>query len=133
MLPQQNQKKKENAIATALCYEPQQSRASEKQQLFCQLNGQETGHSHADGDSGSVLHLLDSHLQRQRLASLRHGFRRPASLGGSHLLHPPAVLHLCLREPHHLLLHEQAFPHGLPGHLHLLCQAKAPCSTGRGW
>lgn len=132
MLPQQNQKKKENAIATALCYEPQQNRESEKQQLFCQLNGQETCHPYADGDSSFVFHLLDSHLQCQRLASLRHSFRRPASLGGSHLLHPPAVLHVCLREPHHLLLHEQAFPHGLPGHLHLLRQAKAPGDTGRG-
>lgn len=132
MLPQQNQKKKENAIATALCHEPQQNRESEKQQLFCQLNGQETCHPYADGDSGFVFHLLDSHLQCQCLASLRHSFCRPASLRGSHLLHPPAVLHVCLREPHHLLLHEQAFPHGLPGHLHLLRQAKAPGNTGRG-
>ncbi|XP_014747001.1 PREDICTED: cholecystokinin receptor type A isoform X2 [Sturnus vulgaris] len=133
MLPQQNQKKKENAIATAVCCEPQQNRESEKQQFFCQLNGQETCYPHADGDRGFVFHLLDSHLQRQCLASLRHGFCRPASLGGSHLLHPPAVLHFSLREPHHLLLHEQAFPHGLPGHLHLLRQGKAARNTGRGW
>lgn len=70
MLPAKIQKEKEGAIATALCSEQQQNRQGEKQQLFCQLDGQETRHPHVDGDSDFIFPLLDSHLQRECLARL---------------------------------------------------------------
>lgn len=91
----------------------------QQQQLHSQPDGQEARDPHAPGHRLPLLPLLDSGVCSQRVAGFRPALGLP-SHRRSHLLHPPAVLHLGLREPHHLLLHEQALPPGHAGHLHLL-------------
>ncbi|KAL6118531.1 cckar [Pungitius sinensis] len=90
-----------------------------RQQLHLQPDGQEARDPHAPGHRLPLLPVLDPRLRGQRVAGVRPALGLPADRG-AHLLHPPAVLHLGLRQPHHLLLHEQALPAGHAGHVHLL-------------
>uniref|UniRef100_A0A8C3D8A0 Gastrin/cholecystokinin type B receptor n=1 Tax=Corvus moneduloides TaxID=1196302 RepID=A0A8C3D8A0_CORMO len=79
--------------------------------------GQAARDPHAGGHRGHVLPLLAAHLRRQHLASLCPAGSPAGTLGDPHRLHPPALVHLSLRQPPHLLLHEPPLPQGLWGHL----------------
>ncbi|XP_029024148.1 neuropeptide Y receptor type 2 isoform X2 [Betta splendens] len=101
-----------------------------QQQLHGQPDGQEARDPHAPGHRLPLLPVLDPRLRGQRVAGLRPPLRLPPD-GRPHLLHPPAVLHLRLRQPHYLLLHEQALPPGHAGHLHLLQVLREERGSGR--
>uniref|UniRef100_A0A8V0X2V2 Gastrin/cholecystokinin type B receptor n=1 Tax=Gallus gallus TaxID=9031 RepID=A0A8V0X2V2_CHICK len=108
--------------------------AGAHQQLRGKAGGQAARHPHAGGHRGHVLPLLAAHLCGQHVACLRTAGSPARALGDAHLLHPPAVLHLRLRQPAHLLLHEPPLPQRLPGHLCRLppCLPAPRARRGRG-
>uniref|UniRef100_A0AAQ4PUC2 Gastrin/cholecystokinin type B receptor n=1 Tax=Gasterosteus aculeatus aculeatus TaxID=481459 RepID=A0AAQ4PUC2_GASAC len=99
---------------------PGQGRARPQQHLGGQAAGQEAGHPHADGHRGALLRLLDAAVLGQHVEGLRPEVGLRGAVRSAHLLHPPAVLHLGVRQPHHLLLHELALPQSPAVHLRLL-------------
>lgn len=132
MLPAEVQAGEEAGAPAAVHRRQQQGPPHPEQQLRGQPDGQEAGDPHAHRHRGPLLPVLDAHLQRQRLAGLRHRLCGAPPLRDPHFLHPPPVLHLLLRQPHHLLLHEQTLPPRLHGHLPLLPQSRSPRGEGRG-
>ncbi|CAL8322438.1 unnamed protein product, partial [Merluccius merluccius] len=102
---------------------PETGGASAQQHVGGQAGGQEARDPHAGGDRGTVLHLLDAAVLRQHVARLRQRGGGAGARGPAHLLHPAAGLHLGLRQPGHLLLHEHALPQGADRHLLLLHRA----------
>ena len=112
---------------------PGQDGAPPQQHLRGQAAGQEASHPHADGDRGALLHLLDAAVLGQHLEGLWPEVGLQSPHRSAHLLHPPAVLHLGLRQPHHLLLHEHALPQGPAVHLCLLLPqpALSPLPLGK--
>lgn len=70
MLPAEVQAPREAGAAAAVQQRRRQAQPHQEQQPRGQPDGQEAGDPHANGHRGSLLPLLDAHLQRQRLAGL---------------------------------------------------------------
>lgn len=121
----------QSAIGTSCFQQQNQAKPCVQQQPHKQPDGQEACDPHAVGHCGAFLPLLDARVCGERLAGIWQTFSWPPALWSSHLLHPPALIHLCMRQPNYLLLHEQALSTRHASHLLLLHRTRGQRPPGQ--
>lgn len=110
----------QSAVGTSCFQQQNQAKPCVQQQPHSQPDGQEACDPHAVGHRGAFFPLLDTRVCSERLEGIWQTLGWPSTLRSSHLLHSPALIHLCMRQPNHLLLHEQALSTRHASHLLLL-------------